>query len=135
MIEEVISGRKKAQRWFRLQLQADAGHKHFIGVLEDILEILKSIQGPSVKSATMDFGTSDPVDRITNIFNALEIETDTEHTMTEPKASTAREQKFKYSPNVVFEEDKSKEETLWLSKCLSPLSARIMPLVHIHLIY
>lgn len=122
MIEEVISGRKKCARFFAQQATvttrgnfqgSNAGHQHFIGVLEKVLAILKTVQEPAEKLDAMDLDKSDPLDRVTNMFNALEVEPDTEHTMTDPAASGTGDRKA----NVAIEEEHSTEETLWLIYC------------------
>ncbi|TVY35480.1 hypothetical protein LSUB1_G004598 [Lachnellula subtilissima] len=125
MIEQVISGRKKSARWFSRQAgdttnsdfeESNIGHQHFIEVLENVLSILIDLQEPTAKPATKKDGLdeNDPLEQVINIFDALEIEPDTEHTMTEPTPSAPKAQKA--SPNVVFEEERSTEETLWLSR-------------------
>jgi hypothetical protein len=84
MIEEVISGRRKSARWFSRQAgdttisdfeESNLGHQHFIEVLENVLAILIDLQEPSAKPAAKkdDLDESDPLDRVTNIFDALEI--------------------------------------------------------------
>ncbi|TVY20665.1 hypothetical protein LARI1_G001186 [Lachnellula arida] len=125
MIEEVISGRRKSARWFSRQAgdttnsdfeESNIGHQHFIEVLENVLSILVELQEPTTKPAKKDgLDESDPLEQVTNIFAALEIEPDTEHTMTDPTPSAPKAQKV--SPNVVFEEERSTEETLWLIYC------------------
>jgi len=52
-----------------------------------------------------------------NIFEFLEIEADTEHTFTEPKVRT----KPMGTPKIVYEEEPSTEETIWLSRFTSSL--------------
>jgi hypothetical protein len=52
------------------------------------------------------------LEEITNIFDALEIEADAEHTMIEPTETTPPP---KARPNVVFEEERSGEKAIWLS--------------------
>ncbi|TVY48092.1 hypothetical protein LOCC1_G002056 [Lachnellula occidentalis] len=126
MIEQVISGRKKSARWFSRQAgdttnsdfeESNISHQHFIEVLENILSILLGLQEPTTKPAAKKGGLdeSDPLEQVTNIFEALEIEPDTEHTMTEPTPSAPKTQKS--IPDVVFEEERSMEETLWLIYC------------------
>ncbi|TVY78229.1 hypothetical protein LSUE1_G004193 [Lachnellula suecica] len=126
MVAEVISARKKSARWFSRQAgdtissdfeQSNQGHQHFIEVLENIQSILTKLQGPNAKSAAVqdDLDDKDPLDRISNMFHALEIEPDTEHTLTEPEPSKPKPQKP--NTNVVFEEERSVEESLWLIYC------------------
>lgn len=75
-----------------------------------------NLQDPSEKPvAKKDVDESDPLDLVTNIFDALEIEADTEHTMTEPTPSAPKTQN---PSKVIFEEERSGGETLWLSKYL-----------------
>lgn len=73
-----------------------------------------NLQGPDAKPSTKKADLNESVDQVTNIFDLLDIEPDTEHTMTEatPSATKARN----ISQNVVFEEEHSSEETYWLSR-------------------
>jgi len=125
MVEEVIAGRKKSARWFSRQAndttsedfeESNQGHQHFIGVLEKVLDILKHAQDPAVRptAETDDLDESDPLDHVTNIFDGLEVDPDTEHTATVPTGSESKASKADL--NVVFEEERSTEETLWLSR-------------------
>lgn len=124
MIEEVIAGRKKSARWFSRQAgdttsrdfeESNLGHQHFIEVLENVLSILIGLQEPTSRPAPKKTSDESSLpDRITNLFDALEIEADTEHTMTEPTPSAPKAKKSNL--NVVFEEERSMEETLWLGR-------------------
>lgn len=119
MIKEVIKARKKSASWFSRQSgdttsndfeQSNHTHQHFIGVLENVLQILGRC-GTSGKSQAGNADSEDPLSKITNLFEVLEIEADTEHTMTEPTEQPNPR------PEVVFDEEASIEEAMWLIYC------------------
>ncbi|EPE36917.1 hypothetical protein GLAREA_09080 [Glarea lozoyensis ATCC 20868] len=123
MIEQVIAGRKKSARWFARQTTSSAheqahesniSHQYFIEVLETIRNILISLQGSTTKPRTKKPETpEDPIEEITNIFEYLEMEPDTEHTMTEP--GPAKESRCeKVNVKIEF---LSYEDELWLIYC------------------
>ncbi|CAG8981259.1 hypothetical protein HYALB_00003857 [Hymenoscyphus albidus] len=114
---DVITGRKKCAQWFYLQANftmhnkiktSNKGHQHFIEVLEQVLAILKNTQEPLRKKTAESMN-------LNNIFDALDIEPDTEHTLTEPKLPKARDHKSS-SPNISFESAESIEESYWLAR-------------------
>jgi len=54
MVKEVIAGRKKSARWFSTHVrdttsndfeESNLGHRHFIAILENVLEILSRCEG------------------------------------------------------------------------------------------
>ncbi|KAL2071993.1 hypothetical protein VTL71DRAFT_11336 [Oculimacula yallundae] len=126
MIEQVITGRKKSARWFSRQAgdttsndfeESNQSYQHFIEVLEKVLALLVNLQEPgSARPAGKvdPSGQEDPLENFTNMFATLEVEPDTEHTMTEPEVSLPEARKTR---NVVFEEERSMDETLWLIYC------------------
>lgn len=119
MIKEVIKARKKSAGFFSRQSadtttddfeQSNHTHQHFIGVLESVLRILGRC-GTSGKFQVDKANVEDPLSKVTNIFEFLEIEADTEHTMTEPTSKPGPR------PEVIFDEERSADETLWLVYC------------------
>ncbi|KAH8805514.1 hypothetical protein F5884DRAFT_448221 [Xylogone sp. PMI_703] len=119
LIKEVIKGRKKSARFFS-QLPGDAWstdfaesnatHQYFIEILESVLRILG---GPGT-GITPDFPKAENKDdaaaKAANLFELLEIEPDTEKTMTEPPDMHPLRK-------VVYKEDPSSEELVWLLYC------------------
>jgi hypothetical protein len=124
MIKEVIRARNKYARRFSRQSgdstsrdfeESNAGHQHFIEVLEGVLEILSTCGSSGKEPDTTEGNDSDeddPLARVTNIFETLEIEADTEHTLTEPTDRPATS-----GPKVFYEEEPSVDETAWLIYC------------------
>ncbi len=124
ILEEVIQARSKSARFFSRQsgdttsqdfAESNATHQHFISVLEKVLEIMLGCEGAEEKSmkieSTGDADEEDPLEEVTNIFESLEIEADTEHTMTEPAERPVSR------PKVLYKEEPSFEEIVWLIYC------------------
>lgn len=129
LTEEVIRARKKCARWFSQQAgdaknsaceESNLSHQHFISVLESVLEVLVQLQEPGTKSITRDenLDGSDPLEAVTNIFEALELEPDTEHTLAEPSPCVSEVKSPKHS--AVLEEEHTEEETFWLNTYSTP---------------
>jgi hypothetical protein len=131
MIEQVIAGRRKSARCFSTQAfptddsnleESNNGHQYFIEVLEQLRDTLVNLQEPIARPAAKKAAEDqkDPIDEIKNIFALLEIEPDTEHTLTEPKARAHKPRKSDF--NVEFEQARSAEEGLWSSEYYQPSS-------------
>lgn len=120
--KQVIKGRQKQARMFiRPQdtassdiQESNANHQHFIEVLEKVLKVLVRCSGselPSVALVSVD-KDEESLANFANVFDALEIEADTEHTLTEPTEHPAQTKH-----RVVFAEEPSTEEVAWLIYC------------------
>jgi hypothetical protein len=120
-IKEVIQGRKKSARWFSRQSgdtttsdfeESNKSHQHFIGILENVLTILRTCVSSDKARSEEEAADGDMLGGITNIFEALDIEPDTEHTMTEPTEPLPSA-----GTKIIYEEEPSIGETLWLIYC------------------
>jgi hypothetical protein len=102
MIDEVIVARKKFASWYSPKAVGDAssdinesnsGHQYFITILEKVFSVLTSVQQLAIKPTASRKGKEvdiTPVEQNKNIFELLESEADTEHTMTEPLPLVAK---------------------------------------------
>lgn len=126
LIKELIVLRQKAAKWLSIQIKDDteeshenngSSYEHHVRDIEQVLKILSDLEISEMKTLESQDSENeqDPLEKITTIFGALEIEGDTKRFIT-GRLKTIQQVPGSH-PFVFYEEKRGGEATLWLIYC------------------